>query len=62
MESPHPVACLEDVEASWERLEIMWEYIPLLIQAWIKKNKHLAVAKTVQAFIANLPQPVKKRH
>ena len=52
---------LEDVEASWEPLESMWEYIALLIQAWIKKNKHLAVAKKVQGVIDYLPQPAKKR-
>ena len=53
---------LEDVEASWEPLETMWEDIPLLIKEWIKKNKHLAVAKKVQDFISTLPQPDTKRH
>ena len=52
---------LEDVEASWEPLDVMWEDIPLFIKEWIKKNKHLAVAKKVQDFIASLPQPSKKR-
>ena len=53
---------LEDVEASWEPLEVMWEDIPLLIKEWLKKNKHLAVTRKVQDFIATLPQPAKKRH
>ena len=40
----------------------MWEDIPLLIKEWLKNNKHLAVARKVQDFIATLPQPAKKRH